>query len=72
MTGAFERAGLPVSGPRRVDPSDAARVALERAGVENIARSEECTSCNPNYFSYRRDGETGRQGNFITLLESAT
>jgi len=72
VTGAFERAGLPVSGPRRVDPSDAARVALERAGVENIARSEECTSCNPNYFSYRRDGETGRQGNFITLLESAT
>jgi hypothetical protein len=72
VIGAFRRAGLPVAGPRRVDPSHAARVALERAGVTNVARSEECTSCNPNYFSYRRDGETGRQGSFVALLEGAS
>jgi polyphenol oxidase len=69
---AFRGAGLPVAGPRRVDPSDAARVALEQAGVTNIARSDECTYCKQNYFSYRRDGETGRQGSFVGLLESAS
>jgi polyphenol oxidase len=69
---AFLRAGLPVAGPRSVDPSDAARVVLERAGVTNIAWSDACTSCNPNYFSYRRDGETGRQGSFVSLLDRAS
>ena len=69
VTDAFRGAGLPVAGPRRVDPSAAALAALRRAGVTNIARSDECTSCNSNYFSYRRDGETGRQGNFIAMLE---
>jgi YfiH family protein len=68
---AFRRAGLPVAGPRRVDPSDAARAVLQRAGVTNIARSDECTYCKQNYFSYRRDGETGRQGSFVGLLGSA-
>jgi len=72
VIGAFRRAGLPVAGPRSVDPSHAALVALERAGVTNIALSEECTVCNPNYFSYRRDGETGRQGSFVALLEVAS
>ena len=71
VTGAFRRAGLPVAGPCRVDPSAAAFAALQRAGVTNIARSGECTSCGSNYFSYRRDGETGRQGAFVSLLESA-
>jgi len=71
VTGAFRRAGLPVAGPRRVDPSDAARVALERAGITNIARSDDCTHCRSNYFSYRRDGETGRQGSYVALLELA-
>ncbi|CAN5644178.1 peptidoglycan editing factor PgeF [soil metagenome] len=71
VTGAFTRAGLPVAGPRRVDPSAAALAALQRAGVTNIARSEDCASCGSNYFSYRRDGETGRQGAFVSLVESA-
>ncbi|MGH2776590.1 MAG: polyphenol oxidase family protein [Actinomycetota bacterium] len=70
VIGAFARAGLPVAGPRRVDPSAAALAALQRAGVTNIARSEECTSCGSNYFSYRRDGETGRQGAFVSLPAS--
>jgi len=69
---AFRGAGLPVAGPRRVNPSDAARVVLEQAGVTNIAQSDECTSCKQNYFSHRRDGETGRQGSFVGLLESAS
>jgi polyphenol oxidase len=35
---------------------------------ENILRSEECTFCSPmNYFSYRREGHTGRILTFIML-----
>ena len=35
---------------------------------ENIIRSEECTFCSPmNYFSYRREGQTGRILTFIML-----
>lgn len=71
VTDAFTQAGLPVAGPRRVDPSSAALAALKRAGVTNVARSGECTSCGSNYFSYRRDGETGRQAAFISLLGPA-
>ena len=65
---AFEGGGLPVAGADRVDPGRAAVVALRRRGVENIALSTDCTSCDARYFSYRRDGLTGRQGAFATLL----
>ena len=68
VTSRFERAGLPVADDRRVDPAAAACAALKRAGVTNIAASERCTSCDGSYFSYRRDGRTGRQGGFIALL----
>ncbi len=35
---------------------------------ENILHSEECTFCSPmNYFSYRREGQTGRILTFIML-----
>jgi polyphenol oxidase len=35
---------------------------------ENILRSDECTFCSPmNYFSYRREGKTGRILTFIML-----
>jgi polyphenol oxidase len=27
-----------------------------------------CTSCDPNYFSFRRDGQTGRQGALVMLV----
>jgi polyphenol oxidase len=64
---AFEDAGLPVAAPDRVDPGRAAVFALRRAGVADIASTEECTSCEARYFSYRRDGVTGRQGSFVTL-----
>lgn len=67
VTDAFEAAGLPVAGERRVDPPAAARAILARAGVDNIAVAGECTACRANYFSYRRDGATGRQGGFIAM-----
>jgi YfiH family protein len=71
VTEAFERAGLPVVDERHVGPADAARAALQRCGVGNLAVATECTSCDRNYFSYRRDGTTGRQGSFIALMDPA-
>jgi polyphenol oxidase len=42
----------------------AAELALERAGVDEIERTDLCTYCHPElFFSHRRDrGTTGRQG----------
>lgn len=65
---AFEARGLPIAAPNRVDPPEAAAALLANAGVDPIIASP-CTSCDPAYFSYRRDGVTGRQGAFVGLLE---
>jgi hypothetical protein len=48
----------------RLDLWRAAELALERAGVEEIERTDLCTYCHPElFFSHRRDrGTTGRQG----------
>lgn len=66
---AFRGAGLPVAGLDRVDPGRAAMVALRHAGVEEIEMVTDCTSCDARYFSYRRDGLTGRQGAFVAVIE---
>ena len=66
---AFRAGGLPVADEHHVDPGAAAEAALRRAGVTRIADSAVCTGCEPSYFSYRRDGVTGRQGAFVGLLE---
>ena len=49
---------------RRLDLWAGAERALRAAGVEEVERTDICTSCNPDlYFSHRRDrGDTGRQG----------
>ena len=64
---AFAARGLPV-GDDRVDPMDAAVAALRAEGIDEIAAAGVCTSCDRSYFSYRRDGVTGRQGAFAALL----
>jgi YfiH family protein len=48
----------------RLDLWRATELALERAGVEEIERTDLCTYCHPElFFSHRRDrGTTGRQG----------
>ena len=66
---AFEARGLPIADATHVDPSRAAAQILGDAGVEEIEVSSRCTCCDLRYFSYRRDGLTGRQGGFVTLLE---
>lgn len=64
---AFEDAGLPVADDRHVDPGRGAAVALRRAGVDSVVAATECTSCDDRFFSYRRDGQTGRQAGLIAL-----
>jgi polyphenol oxidase len=71
---AFEDAGLPVEQKTgeggRVDIADAARASLHKEGLTNVIDSGICTHCNDNYYSYRRDGVTGRQGAFVSLTET--
>ena len=67
VVAAFEAAGLPVADATHVDPGRAACVALRRAGAERVVMSDICTSCDERFFSYRRDGVTGRHGAFIAL-----
>lgn len=53
----------------RVDLRRANRINLVRAGAreQNIHVVAGCTSCDERYFSFRRDGVTGRQGAFILM-----
>lgn len=46
-----------------------AEIQLEKLGVNNIIRNGECTFSNEdNYYSYRRDGVTGRMASIITII----
>lgn len=65
---AFQEAELPVASADRVDPGEAAVASLRKVGVDAVASSTECTSCDERFFSHRRDGTTGRQGAFIGWL----
>lgn len=67
VVSAFREAGLSVADESHVDPGLAACEALRRAGVAHVAASDICTSCDDRFFSYRRDGVTGRHGAFATL-----
>ena len=61
----FEAAyGAEVLVDGRLDLWRAVELALERAGVVEIERTDLCTYCHPElFFSHRRDrGTTGRQG----------
>ncbi len=60
---AFEPLGEGIADGRMLDLRAVARRLLEDAGVEVVAESDLCTSCNPDlFFSHRRDGgRTGRQ-----------
>jgi polyphenol oxidase len=70
---AFEPLGPEVAEGRMLDLRQVVRRLLERAGVERVETSEECTSCQPElFFSHRRDGEpTGRQAGLVWTGEEA-
>lgn len=40
---------------------------FERAGVQNVKFDEACTHCDDRYFSYRREGVTGRFAGFVMM-----
>jgi YfiH family protein len=46
----------------------AVEIALARAGVDSFVDADECTAESDAYFSYRRDGATGRQATIAVLL----
>lgn len=64
---AFERKGLPIADASHVDPRDASIHVLQESGVTAVAATDICTYENPNFYSYRRDGVTGRQGALVSL-----
>jgi polyphenol oxidase len=41
------------------------RAALADVGVEDLADVDVCTASSPHYFSYRREGRTGRQAMLV-------
>ena len=53
--------GRTSDGAPAFDITAAVRVALARAGVDDLDDCGVCTADSPDYFSYRRDGVTGRQ-----------
>ena len=44
-----------------------ARLRLNALGIEQIEGGRECTLQDSDYFSYRRDQQTGRMGSFIWI-----
>jgi YfiH family protein len=65
VTTAFPRARSVTSGGTlSLDLPDALAFELMRNGVK-VSRSPLCTVENPHFFSYRRDGLTGRQAGLI-------
>src|SRR6266498_2287028 len=57
-------------GSLAIDTTAATVQALERAGMGAVRAAHECTAHQPErFFSYRRDGASGRQAGVIALLE---
>jgi YfiH family protein len=62
----FQKSG---DGGVMVDLRGLASQQLRAAGVSRVSASEHCTFCaKERYFSYRRDGETGRMATFIARI----
>jgi YfiH family protein len=57
---AVTNAGTPA-----LDIPSAVRIALHNAGVDALDDVGVCTASSPDHFSYRRDGETGRQAMLV-------
>ena len=60
-----EVVGRTAAGTPALDIPAAVRSALARAGVDDVDDVGVCTAASPDYFSYRRDGPTGRQAMFV-------
>lgn len=60
--GTVTRSGRPA-----VDVAGGVQAQLQAEGVMDIEADPRCTYCDPQLFSYRRDGVTGRQGMLVVL-----
>jgi YfiH family protein len=58
---------LQEKGKYLADIYELACLRLNALGIEQIEGGGECTLQNPDYFSYRRDQQTGRMGSFIWI-----
>lgn len=56
-----------VAGSLRFDLRAAVRWQLRTAGAEVKEDDPPCTSCDPRFFSHRRDGPTGRHGLIVWI-----
>jgi YfiH family protein len=61
-------AGTTHDGHPALDLPAGVRAALARVDVTDLEDVDVCTAASPDHFSYRRDGETGRQA-LVALLE---
>jgi YfiH family protein len=61
-----EVASRTVAGTPALDVPVAVRIALARAGVDDVTDVDVCTAASPHHFSHRRDGVTGRQAVVVT------
>jgi YfiH family protein len=55
------------TGSPALDVPAAVRAALQTAGVDELDDVGVCTAASSDYFSYRRDGDTGRQAMLVVL-----
>ena len=55
------------SGAPALDIPAAVRAALEHVGIDELDDVGVCNATSPDYFSYRRDGITGRQAMLVVL-----
>jgi copper oxidase (laccase) domain-containing protein len=53
------------SGKYMADIYQLARLRLQALGISSIEGGEDCTFQDQRFFSYRRDGVTGRMANLI-------
>jgi hypothetical protein len=60
--------GRTADGGPALDLPRGVRAALTGVGVSDLYDVEVCTAASPDHFSYRRDGQTGRQG-VVAVLE---
>lgn len=66
--GDCDDAFFPANGRWRADLYALARQVLKRTGITAVYGSEFCTYSDPTrFFSYRRDGQTGRMASLIWL-----
>lgn len=54
----------------KFDMNRALKDEFEDLGVKDVKFDETCTHCDKRYFSYRRDGITGRFSGFVMMRQS--